>query len=220
MALVGLQECLDRAPVLLRSRLEWFDRNRRLEIPWPEPLEPGQFLATHAKGIFKPKGSDYALSVRQTLGGPYSDKEVIERDDGSWLYAYHQEGADPQDRDRLFTNAGLIRCMRDRVPVGVMLQTKVTFPVEYRVLGLALVIDWIDGYFLLEGFSPQRKAHSSPQSAITDALEAETPKVADVTPTNELDASWDARVRSMQEIVRRQGQSVFRTSLLLSLIHI
>ena len=39
---------------------------------------------------------------------------------GGWLLSYHQENADPAARDTMFTNRGLMRCIADRVPVGVL----------------------------------------------------------------------------------------------------
>jgi putative restriction endonuclease len=71
--------------------------------------------------------------------------------DGAWQYAYFQENRDPKERDAEYTNAGLLACMRDRVPVGVMRQVKPKPNVRYLILGIALVARWKDGYFLLEG---------------------------------------------------------------------
>jgi putative restriction endonuclease len=50
----------------------------------------GVRLAARAKGIYKPRYTDYALSVRQTLDSPYADKEVIRRSGGSWVYSYYK----------------------------------------------------------------------------------------------------------------------------------
>lgn len=55
-------------------------------------------------------------------------------------------------------------CMADAVPIGVMRQTRPKPRPRYRVLGLAIVKDWRDGYFLLEGFSPDgRLAGDAPR---------------------------------------------------------
>lgn len=94
--------------------LEWFAENRGKVIPWSiikAQTENGFRLVNQAKGIYKPHYGDYALSVRQTLDGPYSDKELIHRPDGSWVYPYFQENPDPKQRDREATNRGLTKCM-------------------------------------------------------------------------------------------------------------
>jgi len=82
----------------------------------------------------------------------YADKEVERRPDGSWVYPYFQESFDPAQRDVNDTNRGLLRCMKDGVPVGVLVQTKSKPRSEYLVLGLALVREWQAGYFILEGY--------------------------------------------------------------------
>jgi hypothetical protein len=58
--------------------------------------------------------------------------------------------------------------MEDSVPIGVLLQTKPKPGVQYRVLGLALVTDWQDGYFILEGFSDSGEAASRDPDAAHD----------------------------------------------------
>ena len=135
--------------------LRWFENHTGQTLAWSEiaaNTETGVRLATLAKGIYKPAYTDYALSVRQAIDGPYADKEVDRREDGSWTYPYYQENADLPQRDRAATNRGLVKCMNDGVPIGVLLQTKPKPGVEYEVLGLAMVTEWEDGYFILEGF--------------------------------------------------------------------
>ncbi len=56
------------------AALQWFIDHTGIEVPWPQPLADGTFLATRAKGIYKPSWTQYALSIRQTLGGPYPDR--------------------------------------------------------------------------------------------------------------------------------------------------
>ena len=111
----------------------------------------GARLATQAKGIYKPRYTDFALSVRQTLDSPCADKEVVRRDDGSWVYPYFQENGNSSQRDAEATNRGLMKCMEEGIPVGVLMQTKPKPGVEYNVLGLATVAEWRDGYFHFGG---------------------------------------------------------------------
>ena len=108
------------------AALSWFRDHRGETISWSEikdQAEKGARLVTQAKGIYKPRYTDYALSVRQLLYSPYADKEVVKRLDGSWVYPYFQENPNPAERDREATNRGLVKCMNDGVPVGVLLQS-------------------------------------------------------------------------------------------------
>ena len=77
-----------------RTALLWFIERTGTDEAWPQPLPDGTLLASRAKGIYKPAWSQYALSVRQTLEGPYPDREPVVRADGTWSYPYFQEGKD------------------------------------------------------------------------------------------------------------------------------
>ncbi len=79
-----LDELLSRLPERHRTALSWFLEHAGREEPWPLPLSDGTLVATRAKGIYKPNWTDYALSVRQALDGPYADREPVVRPDGSW----------------------------------------------------------------------------------------------------------------------------------------
>jgi len=152
---------------------------------------------------------EYALSVRQTLDSPYADKEVQRRPDGSWVYPYFQENQDPKQRDKEATNRGLIRCMNDGVPVGVLLQTKPKPGVEYQVIGLATVSEWRNGYFILEGFSTEGKIHSD--DAAHDRARVESASLID---DFDVPGRVDQRQKAITEVVRRRGQAKFRKKLL------
>lgn len=71
--------------------LAWFHERVGQEVGWPGSLN-GMFLANKAKGIHKPAGLEYALSVRQSLNGPYNDA-LHWASDGSWYLRYHHERA-------------------------------------------------------------------------------------------------------------------------------
>lgn len=147
-----LQEAISPLTADHRQALLWFHERRGQKIGWPQPLPNGLFLVNRAKGIHKPGGWRHALSVRQAIGSPYADLDPEQRADGNWTYRYFQEGKDPADRDRYFTNRALLACRDDAIPVGVLRQTRSKPNVRYDVLGLALVRDWHDGYFTFEGF--------------------------------------------------------------------
>lgn len=130
------------------------------------------------------------------------------------MYPYFQENPDPLERDREATNRGLIRCMEDGIPVGVLIQSKPKPGVEYHIVGLAKVIDWRDGYFFLEGYDKDGKIslRSSTSDAGLDTARAETllPFEMDYDP----DQQSDQRAKTIAEVVRRRGQGKFRKALL------
>jgi hypothetical protein len=101
-----------------RAALDWFASRAGQEVSWPEPLD-GMFLVNKAKGIHKPSGLRYALSVRQSMNGPYQDA-LHWATTGSWYLRYAHEGTDPD----YFTNKALRACMTDKIPVGVLVQVK------------------------------------------------------------------------------------------------
>ncbi len=147
----GRTSLLATLPSRHRQALMWFSDNAGTDQPWPEPLSDGTFLATRAKGIYKPSWTQYALSVRQVLRSSYPDQDPITQADGAWVYRYFQENKDLQAKDTEYTNRGLLACLKDRVPVGVMRQINGKPNVRYHVLGLALVTEWKGGYFVLQG---------------------------------------------------------------------
>lgn len=196
-----------------RRRLAWFaDRAGEL-TGFPGQLEDGSYLVSTPKGIYKPKDLEYALSVRTNMDSSYVDGRVIEREDDSWFFAYHQEGADPQRRDREFTNRALMACMRDEVPVGVLTQE---LPEkgrsQYRVLGLAVPVAWQDGYFYFESTQgPEGPRGDTVADVLIADAEAEVEALAD-SPVDD----YDARRRVYREVVSRRGQPAFRRELLLA----
>lgn len=157
--MLSVEEALSQLTEQHQAALRWFVSHRGQDHSWPGSLSDGTLLATKAKGIYKPHWSTYALSVRQSLDGPYSDGDPRPRRDGTWSYDYFQENIDPNQRDSEYTNIGLIQCIKDGVPVGVLRQVARSPGALYRILGLALVVGWEDGYFYLEGFSDHGLAY-------------------------------------------------------------
>lgn len=104
------------------------------------------------RGIYKPAGSGYALWVRETKAGPYEDRPVEYHSDGSWSYLYSPEYRSGRADLSLPTNAGLLRCRHDRVPVGVFRQVAgPSGATWYEVLGLAYVEEFDGSHFVLRG---------------------------------------------------------------------
>jgi hypothetical protein len=208
-------ELLARISTAHQRRLAWFEEHQG-EMSWfPEPLPDGSLLAGKAKGIYKPADLPYALSIRINVGSTYTDGAPVQTPGGGWLLRYHQEGADPADRDRMFTNRGLMQCIADRVPVGVLReQGPAGHRSRYEVLGLAVPVGWSDGFFFLESLNPRAMPVIDP---VNDVLEAtaraeEDQEAADRSADPKDD--YDARQRAVRQIVARQGQSVFRAALL------
>ena len=214
--MVAIDSMLRPLPERHRAALRWFQERAGEEHPWPQPIDSGgeiTRLTAKPKGIYKPEWSDYALSVRQTIGGPYSDRDPVIRSDGTWSYEYFQENRNPAAKNDQFTNRALINCQRDRVPVGVMRQVS-RRPSRYHVLGVALVVGWNAGYFLFEGFAPHGVCRGLGPIAQMDALIDRREAEEDTSGAFDPNSMGDARERVVASIVRRRGQSAFRTALL------
>ena len=198
-----------------RRRFAWFEEHQGevSAIPWP--LADGLLLVSKPKGIYKPGDLRYALSIRINLDSPYADGVLVPTPGGGWLLSYHQENANPTARDAMFTNRGLMQCIADRVPVGVLRERA---PAgrrrQYDVLGLAMPVRWSDGYFFFESLSPKAVPVIDP---ISDVLEATARAAVDqqaATDAGALDDDYDARLLIYRQIVARQGQSGFRAALM------
>jgi hypothetical protein len=197
-----------------REALEWFDRHRGLRVPWAEikaHADEGARLVNQAKGIYKPKYTDYALSVRTLQEGPYPDKEVEYRADGSWVCQYFQENPDPAKVEREATNRGLLKCMRDGVPVGFLIKRKPKPGVVYEVLGLGFIVDWSNGYFTIEGTAHDGTVHRS-----ADATRARASRGSVVSAEEDFVPGNDADMREkvIATVAVRRGQAAFRVALL------
>ena len=117
---------------------------------WPKPLPDGTLLVCRPKGIYKPAWSQYALSIRESLGQRYPDEMPVAGAAGEWSYRYYQENLNPDARDKEYANGALLACMRDGVPVGVLRQISEKPHSRYLVLGVARIEGWRDGFFHLE----------------------------------------------------------------------
>jgi putative restriction endonuclease len=210
-------ELIARISVAHRRRLAWFEEHQGEVSAFPGPLANGTplLLVSKPKGIYKPGNLAYALSIRINLDSPYADGVPVPTPGGGWLLSYHQEGTDPAGRDRMFTNRGLMRCIADRIPVGVLRErAPAARRSQYDVLGLALPVRWSDGYFFFESLDPPAVPVIDPVSDVLEAiataeLDQETPPGGE-----SLDDDYDARLRIYRQIVARRGQPGFRAGLL------
>ncbi len=113
----------------------------------------------------------------------------------------------------MFTNRGLMRCVDDQIPVGVLRERE---PVgkrsQYDVLGLALPVRWYDGYFLFESTGPDGAPPGDTLAKIFEAqAEADAEHGDQAAPLSADD--YDARLRLYRQIVARRGQAAFRAGL-------
>lgn len=104
------------------------------------------------KGIYKPRDSEYALWIRQTVRGIYPDKKPDYLPDGSWYYRYTPEAKNGETDLSLSTNKALMRAIEDKMPVGVFIQREIPGSERtYEVLGLAFVEEFDGTHFVIHG---------------------------------------------------------------------
>jgi hypothetical protein len=120
-------------------------------------------------GIYKPAWSEYALSLIMKLSSPYAHKdEVVFLEDGRWLMLYSPRAGGLYHSD----NRALVRCMEERMPLGVFKQltskTDRYYGSTYRVLGLGLITsyDTREDVFVVE--SADQSALEQVAGVITD----------------------------------------------------
>lgn len=197
-----------------KDALRWFEEFRGKRVKWIDILEHAELgarLVNSAKGIYKPAYTDFALSVRVIQDGPYPDKEVEYRPDGSWVCQYYQENIDPDQRDKEATNRGLMRCMEEQIPIGFLIKRKPKPGVEYEVLGLGFVKAWKDGYFTIEGTNLNGETTDSIDAARARASQPLLPETGDTFDAHD---DTDLRQKQIASVAVRRGQSSFRSRLL------
>ena len=135
-----------------RNQLNWFFDNKSKQFQgWLPPLSDGSILATKAKGIYKPKDNEYALSIRSSLSSSYNDN-LKKLTDGKFIFNYFQENLNPKERDLEYTNIGMKNCLKDKIPIGVFTQIKIKPNPIYEIIGVGVVKSWDAGFFLINGF--------------------------------------------------------------------
>jgi hypothetical protein len=89
------------------------------------------------EGIYKPAGSEYALSIASMKVNPYADK-LTYLSDGRWYIKYSARAGGSD----LAVNKGLFKCMMDKEPVIVLEQLSDKTGrqgTQYRLMGLGLI---------------------------------------------------------------------------------
>lgn len=199
-------------PIWQIEALDWFEQNAGREFA-TRPFDVGLSVKVTSaqKGIWKPARTPYALSVVQTAKGVYADQPPVFGDEGAWGYRYHQEGKSPEDLNdpyQLYSNAGLFRCMADGIPVGVVIPGAKGR--GYKVLGLALVADYKEGYFWLDG-----PVSIGASAGVPGSNTGVSVSLIDFSDTAfDPDADEDSRLKVLAQVSRRQGAPRFRRALL------
>ncbi|TDB38199.1 MAG: HNH endonuclease [Actinobacteria bacterium] len=195
--------------------LLWFEENANRVFP-NRPFDVGLPIKVSSlqKGIWKPAGIPYAVSVVQTHKGVYDDQDpILHPTDGTWQYFYHQQGKTAEDfRDpgRHFANEALFRCMADGIPVGVIIPGATGR--GYQVLGLAMVAGYNQGFFELVG--PVSVGIDSRANALENRASVTISLVEfPLEPFNPA-AEQDDRIKVIRAVHRRQGAPRFRRALL------
>ncbi|MGB3306371.1 MAG: HNH endonuclease [Thermomicrobiales bacterium] len=181
-----------------KDALEWFAQHQGEIIPFGDLQALG--LTTKAKGIYKPSWMDYVLSVRHVPESAYGNS--IHDDADSWSLQYHEERPRGRDPRGASTNIGLLRCLEDRIPIGVLERHNPKPDARYLVRGLADVAHYSDGVFLLRAASVDK-----PNS---EALELESLGDPSFDPSD----LADGREQTLRAMAVRRGQASFRASLI------
>ena len=136
-----------------KMALEWFQKNKNKEYQkWLPKLGGDLLLATKAKGIYKPKELDFALSIRLSKKGPYND-QIHQHKNGKISLKYFQENKNLRERDLEYTNIGLKECMRQTIPIGIIVQTDIKPNSKYKIAGTGIIKKWEEGYYFINIFS-------------------------------------------------------------------
>lgn len=211
MTIFNLETQIQIVSPNLQSALRWFHDRKGEEIPFPSPspVSSLEHVVTAAKGIYKSaeevNSLDVALSIRHIISSPYPSAEPVELPNGDWAYRYHHEHSDPNsngeyERDQSYTNKSLMRNIETGAPVAVLVQTKESPGPLYRVMGLAVVTHWKDGFFYFRGFNNNNQADGNSRQSENIMLTSVSDR--------------DTRERILREVVCRSGQGAFREGLL------
>ncbi len=182
-------------------------------LPRPEPLEGPLPLVHPRMGIYKPSDLEYATAIITMLRSRYQGDRVTHHRGGSWDVVYHQQDAPPGRPGGAYANTALHASLRDHIPVGVLQEREVSEPPRmFEVLGLAMPVAWQSDYFVLQ--SVNQAGSTAGRGAIGHLL-ATAEALEDDSEQQSLPADdYDARLRTIRQIVARRGQTGFRAILL------
>jgi len=148
------------------------------------------------------------------LRSRYQGDSVTHSPDGTWDMVYHQQDPPPGRDDGAYANDALRACLRDGMPVGVLEERETSArPRMFEVLGLGMLVGWQSNYFILQSLN--QVPGDSGRRSIKRLLATAEALQADEDQDRPLPADdYDARLRTMRQIVARRGQAAFRAVLL------
>lgn len=167
------------------------------------------------RGIHKPSGRPYALTVSSSGNEIYAADQVHELDDGTWMFQYcaHRKNAGEREGSPAY-NASLRKCLRDGIPVGVFIKEGATW--SHKGLAFVERFDSDADMFWLHG--PVTDGNSDMFSPVPrDERAILVGEFDSSIDTNAIDAELDTadeRERVRATVVRRKQQGIFRQKLL------
>jgi len=133
--------------------LEWFQKNKNEKFKgWLPKLNEKNLLICKPKGIYKPKDIEYALSIRISKDSPYDD-EISRNNYSETSLKYFQENKNIRERDTEYTNVGMQKCMKDKIPIGLVVQVNKKPDSTYKVLGTGIIDKWKEGFYHIKIFN-------------------------------------------------------------------
>lgn len=160
------------------------------------------------RGIHIPAGWQHAVSISTTMDSKYGDGTPLADPDGTWVMAYSAHEGGEGSRAESRWNRGLLRCLEERVPVGVFVQQP---DGQYRNLGAALIDSYnetTDSFVVHGPVSMERPDGLFDFGRTIEREESAWPALL----YEGLDR--DERVRAHASVVRRERQQSFRDEML------
>ena len=95
---------------------------------------------------------EYALSIRISKNSPYDD-EISVNEYSETNLKYFQENKNIRERDTEYTNIGMQKCMKDKIPIGLVVQLNKKPEGRYKVLGTGIIEQWKEGFYHIKIFN-------------------------------------------------------------------
>ncbi len=224
---LSLSRALKKAPRQFAPAYQWFVDHQNAVGPRPygnHAPEGLEIKLAAERGIHKPGGFQYVISITSTLNNTYSSDHLHHLNDDTWVLQYcaHRQNSGKTAGSPEY-NRALVRCLEHGLPVGVFIKEGT---VGYRCLGLAFVerfnsqtdMFWLHGPVGSagpdDGLSPVSK-HDREQ--LTEEWnDGQTPQnwFDEITAEGSGLDDEDDRERKMAHVVRRKQQGIFRKNLL------
>ena len=133
------------------KKLQWLSDHKGELKSWKD-LAP-EYINSY-KGIFKPMGMDFALSVRTQKRSKYKDGEFEYYPNNSWVLEYDLElNEQSENGSASWANQALLNSANALVPIAVIEQVKTKPNPIYQLHGLGLVKPISDTRVRIYGFN-------------------------------------------------------------------